>query len=111
MTPCRRAPITQVRRRISRLVSGPINNSEAQSVESTRTPVSKSMGRDTPGGRPNFPTPGPPAPAKNDAPACPPLPEHAHSACEPHCEWIEAQVRVGRNATAIYQELVDRFGC
>jgi transposase len=34
----------------------------------------------------------------------------ARSACEPHREWIEAQVRLGRNAMAIYQELVDRFG-
>ena len=29
------------------------------------------------------------------------------SACEPHRAWIEEQVRLGRNATAIYQELVD----
>jgi transposase len=32
------------------------------------------------------------------------------SACESHRQWIEEQVRLGRNATAIYQELVDRFG-
>ncbi len=32
------------------------------------------------------------------------------SACEPHREWIEEQVRLGRNATAIYQELVDAHG-
>lgn len=38
------------------------------------------------------------------------LPAHARSACEAHREWIEAQVHLGRNATAIYQELVDRFG-
>jgi transposase len=38
------------------------------------------------------------------------LPAHARSACEPHREWIQAQVRLGRNAMAIYQELVDRFG-
>ncbi len=38
------------------------------------------------------------------------LPEAARSACEPHREWIEAQVRLGRNATAIYQALVDCFG-
>ena len=42
--------------------------------------------------------------------AGPRSPAHARSACEPHREWIEAQVRLGRNATAIYQELVDRFG-
>ena len=40
----------------------------------------------------------------------PALPAPARSACEVHREWIEAQVRLGRNATAIYQELVDRFG-
>ena len=38
------------------------------------------------------------------------LPAHARSACEPHRQWIEAQVRLGRNAMAIYQDLVDRFG-
>ena len=38
------------------------------------------------------------------------LPAHARSACAPHREWIEAQVRLGRNAMAIYQDLVDRFG-
>ena len=32
------------------------------------------------------------------------------SACEPHREFIEAQVRLRRNAMSIYQDLVDRFG-
>ena len=32
------------------------------------------------------------------------------SACEPHREWIEQQVRLGRNAVSIYQDLVDTFG-
>jgi transposase len=31
------------------------------------------------------------------------------SACEPHRAFIEGQVRLRRNATAIYQDLVDRF--
>jgi transposase len=35
---------------------------------------------------------------------------HARSACEPHREWIEDQVKLGRNAVAIYQDLVERFG-
>lgn len=43
-------------------------------------------------------------------PRPPALPAHARSACEPHRDWIEAQVRQGRNAVAIYQELVDAFG-
>jgi transposase/5S rRNA maturation endonuclease (ribonuclease M5) len=50
------------------------------------------------------PPPRPPAPAVKK------LPKHARSACEPHREWIEEQVRLGRNATAIYQDLVERFG-
>jgi len=38
------------------------------------------------------------------------LPKHAGSACEPHREWIEEQLRLGRNAMAIYQDLVELFG-
>ncbi|SMG61245.1 Transposase [Paraburkholderia susongensis] len=34
----------------------------------------------------------------------------ARSASEPHREWIEQQVRLKRNAQAIYQDLVDQFG-
>lgn len=37
-------------------------------------------------------------------------PKIARSACEPHREWIEAQVRLGRNAMSIYQEMVDVRG-
>jgi transposase len=37
------------------------------------------------------------------------VPARARSACEPHRAWIEAQIRLGRNATAIYQELVDHY--
>jgi transposase len=34
----------------------------------------------------------------------------AASLCEPHREFIEVQVRLGRNAVAIYQDLVDSQG-
>lgn len=37
-------------------------------------------------------------------------PAFAQSACEIHREWIEAQIRFGRNAMAIYQDLVDHHG-
>jgi len=57
-----------------------------------------------------IPPPRPPAPGARSPPAVAGLPAHARSACERHREWIEAQVRLGRNAMAIYQELVDRFG-
>jgi transposase len=40
-------------------------------------------------------------------PACAPV---ATSLCEPHREFIEAQVRLRRNAMAIFQDLVDAHG-
>jgi len=40
----------------------------------------------------------------------PKMPKHVRSACESHREWIEEQVRCGRNAMAIYQDLVELFG-
>ena len=48
----------------------------------------------------------PPRPPDSDGK----LPKHARSACEPQREWITEQVRLGRNAMAIYQDLVERFG-
>ena len=38
------------------------------------------------------------------------IPKQIRSACESHREWIEEQVRLGRNAMAIYQDLVELFG-
>jgi transposase len=61
-----------------------------------------SMATGSPGLADQIPPPRPPAPGA--------LPTHVRSACEPHRGWIEAQVQLGRNATAIYQELVDRYG-
>lgn len=37
------------------------------------------------------------------------IPAHARSACEHHRPWIEEQVRLGRNAVSIYQDLVERY--
>lgn len=50
-----------------------------------------------------------PAEAQNPPSRPPAPPRHASSACEPHRAWIEEQVQLGRNAQAIYQDLVDRF--
>ncbi len=50
------------------------------------------------------PPPRPPANFGNEAK----IPFHARSACEPHRPWIEKQIRLGRNATAIYQDLVEQ---
>ena len=38
------------------------------------------------------------------------MPASTISACEPHRAFIEAQLRLRRNAMAIYQDLVDRHG-
>ncbi len=46
-----------------------------------------------------IPPPRPPAPVATTP-----------SACEPHRGWIEAQVSLGRNAVAVYQDLVERHG-
>ena len=43
-------------------------------------------------------------------PASPAAAAVSVSACEPHREFVEAQLRLRRNATAIYQDLVDRYG-
>jgi hypothetical protein len=48
----------------------------------------------------------PPRPPTS-APIAPPP---ALSKCEPHRAFIDAQLRLGRNATAIYQDLVDLHG-
>jgi transposase len=77
----------------------------AQAVFAAALPASNSpMATGSPGLADQIPPPRPPAPARTQALA---LPAHARSACEPHRAWIEAQVGLGRNATAIYQELVD----
>jgi hypothetical protein len=34
----------------------------------------------------------------------------AASSCKPYRDWIEAQVRLGRNAIDIYQDLVEQQG-
>jgi transposase len=50
--------------------------------------------------------------ARQSPPPRPPAvaPKVARSACEAHREWIEAQVRLGRNAQSIYQDLVEAHG-
>ena len=50
------------------------------------------------------------APPRPPAIPLPQIPLHARSACEPYREFIEAEILKGRNAMAIYQELVDGHG-
>ena len=79
-----------------------------QAIFAAALPASNSpMATGLPGLPDQIPPPRPPA---RTGPQSPALPAHARSACEPHRAWIEAQVRLGRNAMAIYQELVDCYG-
>ncbi len=43
-------------------------------------------------------------------PRPPGLGRQSSSACEPHRDFIQAQLRLRRNFTAVYQDLVDQFG-
>lgn len=52
----------------------------------------------------------PPRPPALEAPVTSLTSGVVRSACEPHRTWIEQQVRLKRNAQAIYQDLVDQFG-
>lgn len=64
----------------------------------------------TTGPDPNSPTPATGSLVENPPPR-PPAPDSGpQSLCEPHRAFIEAQLRLRRNYTAIYQDLVDQFG-
>ena len=84
----------------------------------TAAPNSSTPATDSEGLDGQTPPPRPPAPADEEAARNPALAPSAvavptrstgstPSACEPHRAWIEAQVQLGRNATSLYQELVD----
>jgi transposase len=62
----------------------------------------RATGSEAAGGQ--IPPPRPPVPAAKALTVATP------SACEAHRAWIEAQVSLGRNAVAIYQDLVERHG-
>lgn len=80
----------------------------AQEMLAAGAPASNSpMATGSPEVAVQIPPPRPPAFAVTQSSS---LPAHARSACEPHRAWIETQVSLGRNATAIYQELVDGHG-
>lgn len=83
-----------VRRLMREMVSAPLEQANSPTPATDSQPPAEQ----TPPPRPPTLAPAPRPPA------------HARSSCEAHRKWIEAQVRLGRNATAIYQELVDRFG-
>jgi len=84
-------------RRYGRL-SGPSATGEA---DDSKSPIFQEVATGSDRSSVQNPPPRPPAfEAK--------MPKHVRSACESHREWIEEQVRCGRNAMGIYQDLVER---
>ena len=69
-------------------------------VQANSPGVATDLGEMSGGGAARIPPPRPPTPP----------PATTTSACEPHRAFIEAQLRLRRNATAIYQDLVDQHG-
>jgi transposase len=80
----------------------------------------RSIARERAGPAPNSPTPATGTTADSPGvatgpvgeipPPRPPATIGPQSLCEPHRTFIEEQLRLRRNYTAIYQDLVDRFG-
>jgi transposase len=58
---------------------------------------------------PNSPIPATGSDAENPPTRPPAFESGPHSLCEPHRAFIEEQLRLRRNYTAIYQDLVDQF--
>ena len=78
---------------------------EASAVEISKSPGVATGSEE---GLEQNPPPRPPAFEESES-AEEKIPAHARSACEEHRSWIEEQVRLGRNAVAIYQDLVERY--
>jgi transposase len=74
----------------------------SQETEHSKSPAEQDVA--TGAGSPSFENPPPRPPVQEQS-----LPKHARSACGAHREWIEKQLRLGRNAMAIYQDLVELF--
>jgi transposase len=85
------------RKTIRNLAKGPVSGDSNSPTPATGTEANSP--RVATGTGPEIPPPRPPAPATGP-----------QSMCEPHRAFIEAQLRLRRNYTAIYQDLVDQFG-
>ena len=81
------ARITQIDRKTIRGVAQRLAGEQSNSPGMATGPVNQ------------IPPPWPPGSSRKSA-----------SACEPHREFIQTQMRLRRNFTAVYQDLVDQFG-
>ena len=74
----------------------------SQEAEQPKSPTDQGVATESGAPSVQNPPPWPPVQEKG-------LPGHARSACEAHREWIEEQLKLGRNGMAIYQDLVELF--
>ena len=94
---------TGIDRKTIRRYAQTFNLSASQEAEDSKSPTEQDVATGSGEQAAQNPPPRPPGPE-------PKAPKHARSACEEHREWIEKQLRLGRNGMAIYQDLVELFG-
>lgn len=85
---------------------------EAQGAACANSSTATPAGMTEPAGTQTPPPQTPPSPCPPASGVATPVKpfNFARSASEPHRDWIEQQIRLKRNAQAIYQDLVDQFG-
>ena len=94
---------TGIDRKTIRRYAESFNLAAPQEGEDSKSPTGQHVA--TGSGEPGAQNPPPRPPGQEVK-----MPKHARSACEEHREWIEKQLRLGRNGMAIYQDLVELFG-
>lgn len=93
---------TGIDRKTIRRYAQSFNLMTEQESEHSKSPTEQDVATGSGDSRMQNPPPRPPVREQV-------APKQACSACEEHREWIEKQVRLGRNAMAIYQDLVEQF--
>ncbi len=93
---------TGIDRKTIRRYAQSFNLAPSQEVEHSKSPTEEEVATGSGALEAQNPPPRPPGPGPN-------APKPVRSACEPHREWIEEQLRLGRNAMAIFQDLVELF--
>ena len=91
-------------------VSKPANGTNQVSPDFGGDSAASAAGNDPPQGPDSTPTRTDSKPANEASPDSAPGPSPTASACEPFRDFIERSLSKGRNAKAIYQDLVDDHG-
>jgi transposase/5S rRNA maturation endonuclease (ribonuclease M5) len=94
---------TGIDRKTIRRYAQPHNTVTPEETDHSKSPSRQGVATGSAGPSVQNPPPRPPVRGQD-------LPNYARSACEEHRDWIEEQLKLGRNAMAIYQDLVELFG-